>query len=362
MYLFTKFSENINREAPKYKNFFLPKHRVDVDYDDTPISAGEAYCRIWLVEMRLAKDVEWFKQRYPLVHAAVRFNHGGKSTTIPYLATPGKLQELTKDNLDKVIQCNYPLTGLFPFNDGLMELQAGLFSVVASDSIGKFIKTIGRFSELLPIPELSSVLKLAEPVYKGIEDLFDIGERRLELGYQETFSEANGGGSNSLRAGYFTVILAEENKINSDNLCVVNDSLYHGSPGITKVFIRDSKPIEGYSYMLFRIEKRNAQDWESLTSIKELVNKAQNAVIDGKDEIVKTVLLPDIKAAIYSSADVAKADRPKMVLKIREHLRELGLQSAKVQKRSLYSIMQRPLPQVDAATESELKVLEEFFQ
>ncbi len=72
--------------------------------------------------------------------------------------------------------------------------------------------------------------------------------------------------------------------------------------------------------------------------------------------------MPDIKTAIYRSADVTKADRLKMVLNSEEHLRELGLQSAKVQRRSLYSIMQRPLPQIDAATESELKVLEEFFQ
>jgi hypothetical protein len=362
MYLFTKLSENIDREAPKYKNFFLPKHRVDVDYDDTPISTGEAYCRIWLVEMRLAKDVEWFKHRYPVVHAAVRFNHGGKSVTIPYLATPGQLQKSIANNLDKVIQCNYLLAPLFPFNDGLIELQAGLFSIATDDSINKFIKTMGRFSELLPVPELSSVLKLAEPIYRGIEDLLDIGQRRLELGYQQTFTEANGGGSNSLKAGYFAAILAEDNKINSDNLCVVNDSLCLGSPGPTKVFLRDHKPLEGYSYMLFRIEKKTAQDWESLTSIKELVDKAQEAVFDGKYDLVKTILLPYIKSIILRSNDVTKADRKQMVVKIEDFLRELGLQATKVQKRSLYSIMQRPLPQVDAVTESELKALEEFFE
>jgi hypothetical protein len=362
MNIFQSLSETFSREAPKYKTLFLAKHRVDVDYDEKPIPTGEAYCRIWLTEMRLAKDVEWFKHRYPVVHAAVRFNHGGKSVTIPYLATPGELQKSIADNLDKVIQCNYPLTPLFPFNDGLVELQAGLFSIATDDSINKFIKTMGRFSELLPVPELSSVLKLAEPVYRGIEDLLDIGERRLELGYQQTFSEANGGGSNSLKAGYFAAILAEDNKINSDNLCVVNDSLCLGSPGPTRVFVRDCKPLEGYSYMLFRIEKRTAQDWESLTNIKELVDKAQEAVFDGKYDLVKTILLPYIKTVIYRSADVTKADRKQMVLKIEDFLRELGLQSAKVQKRSLYSIMQRPLPQIDAATESELKVLEEFFQ
>ncbi len=51
-----------------------------------------------------------------------------------------------------------------------------------------------------------------------------------------------------------------------------------------------------------------------------------------------------------------------MVLKIEDFLRELGLQAVKVQKRSLYSIMQRPLPVTDAATEAELASLEQIFQ
>jgi hypothetical protein len=261
-----------------------------------------------------------------------------------------------------VIQDRYVLTPLFPYNQGLVEFQAGLFSIAASDSIGKFIEIMGRFAKLLPVPELSSVLNLAEPVYRGIEDLLDIGERGLELGYQQTFSDADGGSSNFLREGYFAVILAEEHEINSDNLCVVNDNLRLGSPGITKVFVRDSKPLKGYSYMLFRIEKRKQQDWESLKTIKELVEQAQDAVLSGEHEKAKQFLLPAIKTAIYRSSDVTKADRKQMVVKIQEFLRELGLQGAKVQKRSLYSIMQRPLPQIDAATEAELSALEQLFQ
>ncbi len=362
MNFYQSLFDTFSREAPKYKTLFLPKYRVDVDYDDNPIVAGEAYCRILLVEMRLAKDMEWLKQRYPLVHVAVRFNHAGECVTIPYLAAPGQLEKSIKDNLDRVIQCNYPVTSLFPFNSGLVELQAGLFSVASDDSIGKFIKAMGRFSELLPVPELSNVIKLAEPVYRGIEDLLNIGERRLELGYQQTFSEANGGGSNSLKAGYFAAILAQEHKINNDNLCIVNDSLCLGSPGTTKTFLRDGKPLEGYSYMLFRIEKRKHQDWNLLNSIKELVIKAQNAICSGEYEKVNKFILPAIKISVLQSPDVTKADRRNMILKIEEELKELGLQSTTVQKRSLYSIMQRPLPEIDPATEAELASLEQLFK
>jgi hypothetical protein len=128
------------------------------------------------------------------------------------------------------------------------------------------------------------------------------------------------------------------------------------------VFVRDGKPLEGYSYMLFRIEKRAAQDWESLTQIKELVYQAQDAVFDGEYSKVKAFLLPAIKATIFRSPDLIKADRRNMVLKIYAHLREIGLQGVTVQKRSLYSIMQRPLPAVDAETEAELAALETLFE
>jgi hypothetical protein len=362
MNIFQNLSETFSREAKKYKTIFLPKYRVDIDCDDTPIRAGDAYCRIWLEDMNLAKDVDWFKQRYPVVHAAVRFHYDSKLVTIPFLAAPGQLKDLGSNNLDKVIQDRYPLTPLFPFNQGLVEFQAGLFSIASSDSIGKFIETMGRFAKLLPVPQLSSVLNLAEPVYRGIEDLLDIGERRLELGYQQTFSDADGGSSNFLREGYFAVILAEEHEINSENLCVVNDNLRLGSPGTTKVFVRDSKPFKGYSYMLFRIEKRKQQDWESLTTIKELVAKAQDAVLSAEYEKVKQFIIPAIQAEVYRSSDITKADRSQMIRKIKDFLQELGLQGAKVQKRSLYSIMQRPLPQVDPETEAELASLEQLFQ
>ncbi|BAZ54210.1 hypothetical protein NIES4103_68950 (plasmid) [Nostoc sp. NIES-4103] len=221
---------------------------------------------------------------------------------------------------------------------------------------------MGRFAKLLPVPQLSSVLNLAEPVYRGIEDLLDIGERRLELGYQQTFSDADGGSSNFLREGYFAVILAEEHEIDMENLCIVNDNLRLGSPGTTKVFLRDSKPFKGFSYMLFRIEKRKQQDWESLTTIKQLVDTAHDAILAGQYDKVKQFVLPAIISEIYRSSDITKADRPQMIGKIKDFLQELGLQGAKVQKRSLYSIMQRPMPQIDAETEAELASLEKLFR
>ncbi len=354
-----KISETFQRQAQRYQNFFIPKNRVDVNYDDTPIAAGTAYCRLWLEEMCLSKDVEWFTQRYPVVHSAIRFNHGNQPILVPSLVKPGMLNQLAPDNLNKVIIRHCALTPLFAFNGGLIELQAGLFSMEASDPINKFIQTMDRFSELLPVPEVSTVLKIAQPIYQGIEDLIGVGKSELELGYQDTFCPAGGGGDNDLKPGYFAVILAQEEEVHSNNLCVVDGQLrLESSP--TQNFNRNSKLLEGYSYMLFRIEKQTEQDWESLTNINELFEKAQELVIEGKYKEVKDTLIPAIRLAIYRSPDVAKADHKVMVAKIENYLKDEGLESQTIDghKPSLYSIMQRPYSEIDPKTEKELNTLE----
>lgn len=115
-------------------------------------------------------------------------------------------------------------------------------------------------------------------------------------------------------------------------------------------------------WVIMSINYSGGQDWESLQGIKELVNQAQDAVFKGEYEEVKKTLLPAIRTAIYRSADVTKSDRRAMVLKVEDYLREIGLQGVTEGRRSLYSIMQRPLPEVDNEMEAELVVLERLFK
>ncbi len=68
------------------------------------------------------------------------------------------------------------------------------------------------------------------------------------------------------------------------------------------------RDLSGYNYMLFCLEKRTAQDWESLTNIKELVYKAQEAVVQGQYEPANE-LLNAIKVAVFRSLDLAKATK-----------------------------------------------------
>src|SRR4051812_6091982 len=88
----------------KYRNVFFDKEHAPGTYDDKPVEAGSAYCRIWLQEMRLARGVDWFKTRYPMVYAATRYEYGSQTVTVPYVGGLDFFKELSADNLDKVIQ------------------------------------------------------------------------------------------------------------------------------------------------------------------------------------------------------------------------------------------------------------------
>ncbi|NEQ38089.1 MAG: hypothetical protein F6K40_18200 [Okeania sp. SIO3I5] len=343
----------------KYISYFLPEYRVYPEYDATPFTAGNSYCRLYLVEMYLGRIL--FDKRYPVVHAKIEYERGGKKTVVPYLAKPDYMQELSQKNLDRVIQYNYPLTELFPFNGGLVTLDARLLSMEASDVIKQFIKIIGRFSDLLVVPELSSVIKLAQPLYEGIEELTGSGYANLELGYRQSFEEVGNGGANSLKPGYFVAILAEEKDINYEQLCIVNDSLRLGSPGKGTAFIKDSKPVEKYSYMLFRLGKSKQQRWEKLPKINGLFQKAKKITAQRDYEYLKRYLLPTIEEEIWLSEDIAEGDRQNMIIRIKDYLKKMGLQSYNNQDISLSTLMERPLPEMDTETEADLKALKDIW-
>jgi len=361
MGLWDKLVTLFRAQDKKYKNIFFEKKQVDEDYNDTPVIEGSSYCRIWLAEMRLARGVDWFKTRYPMVYAAIRYDYGGRTVTIPYVGGLDYFKELTEDNLDKIIQVNRPLTPLFPFNRGVVDFQAALFSIDSSDPVAKFLSAMGRLSKLIPVPELSSVIGMVEPIYSGIDELIGAGKSNFEMGYQRAFVGADDGaiGSNFLRQGYFAAIMAQDDDFKDEHLRVVRESVKLLPNGQAS----PAQQLAGYNYMLFRIEVRSQQDWESLSSIKTLVERAESALENGKIGTAKDLLI-SIKIAIARSPDVTKRDREAMFSRIREHLETLGLEGSRgtVAKRSLYEIMQQPSSALDEGTKNELEQLHEMFE
>ena len=354
------FLENVGgifiKEAKKYSVVRIKQGNTDVDFDAAPFVEGESYCRVWLVEMCLEKGVEWLKKRYPVVCSAVRFQHGDKEITLPYIAGPDYLKTHARDNYDRIIQLDHPLTPLFPFQHGLLEIQAGLFSLVAADWVNRFVNTLDRFSKMVRIPELSSAVRFAAPVCAGIEDLLGIGDNRLEIGYQQTFTGTDGTG-NRLTPGYFVILRAEPNDVakldlgvREERLCVTDGKAGEAKP----------VPLAGLSYMLFKIEKQAQQNWEQLTQIKKLFDAAVRAA-NGKTKALNSVR-ENLRIAVATSPDIARAHRPQVWENIKAAIGEMTLHGAATTDGSfsLYPVMQRNRP-ISPETVAEVAAVENLF-
>jgi hypothetical protein len=303
----------INRDAKKYT--YAPidfSHVKDAAYSTEPLEGGKNYFRLWLSEMYLAKDREWFKSWYPVVHSIIRFQFGTQEVSLPYVAGSLNLKDVNPSNLDRVIQLNYPMTSLMPFNGGVVEVTAGLLAMEGKDYLNRFIKVMGDFSSILVQPQLSAALNVAEPIAKGVEELLGASNGALHLGLHQAYVGKEGCSTNSLKAGYIAAILAEESELDVNNLWVVNGRLCYGTS------IDNSEPLIGRTYMLFQIESREQRDdMDGLTNIKGNFDEAISAFMNGEEERSKTVLRMSIAAAM-TSADLTKADRRRVALALKK--------------------------------------------
>jgi len=278
MKLFSWFKRRIDQDADPLLYVALPPERT-TSARDGAIHAREHYVRLWLTEMFLAKDRQWFREWHPAVHALVRARHGDQDVDVPYIAGPMKLPGLDEAGLGRTLHLNHALTPLMPYGGGSVELAAGLLAVKGSSDVSRLIGTLGRFADLLMIPQLSSALQVAGPLADSVEGLLSAGSGELDLGLHQTLVSEGGGGANVLREGYFAVIRGSEDDLDPERLWVVDDRLRRGPS------LGANAPLSGFSYMLFRMERRSERDaWSGLTRISEPYRRALTAFEEGDAE------------------------------------------------------------------------------
>jgi hypothetical protein len=311
----------VARDAHHFIFASIPAERTNGGQGSQAVVPSRDYFRVWLTEMSLSRDRAWFSSWHPAVHSLVRLEYGGQTVEVPRVAGGLDLQGAATSNLSAVIQLNWPLTGLMPFNGGVVEVMAGLLAMQGESSLGTMIKVLGDLSHMLMVPQLSTVLSLATPIANGLMRLVGATNGRLELGFHQAYA-AEGGGSNTLNAGYFAVVLAERRTLDPEILWVVDDSLRHGPNFASAV------PLQGHAYMLFRIERRNRRDgYASLTSIEKPFLKALEALRDGHARRAESYYRSAV-VAVLSSPDITTADHRRVAEAIRKRFdeaRDLGL-------------------------------------
>jgi hypothetical protein len=289
----------VTSKTTKYAYVSIPQsHVIDADMSDDSIKEGKHYFRLWLNELYLPNDREWFSSYYPVVHSLVRLTFGGQTIEVPHVAGSLALDGVKSTDTHKAIRLNYPLTTLMPFGGGLVEVIAGLVSVEGKNFSANMIKLLGDFSKLLVVPQLSAALAVAGPLVNGVQMLLG-SNGDMQLGLHQTFT--SGGGAATLRAGYFAVV---GKQLTADEVFAMR---VHENRLFSDADAR--RPFEGSPYMLFQIESRGERDdWEAFHNIQDPFQRAIEELSKGNNAEAKNQLTLSMLAA-YFSLDLTRHDR-----------------------------------------------------
>lgn len=246
-----------------------PSHVADSPRPVT-VAAGRHYVRLWLAEMFLARQTNWFTTWYPAVHSLTRFGMADKLVEIPFIADSTEVG-IPQGAQGDVIARNFPLTPAIPFNGGVMEVAAGLMAVPGANYLQMAVGLLRDFSGLLNVPQFSTALSIASPVASGIQSLLGASAENMHLSAHDAFS------AGGIRSGYVAVVRATARQVAPDKLYVVKDELHVGAGLGTGQY----QPLVGYDYMLLRAEVfEERDDLEQLTSIQEPYGQALQALLD----------------------------------------------------------------------------------
>jgi hypothetical protein len=294
----------------------IPRAHTDDTFTYSALEPYASYLRLWLAEMHLAKGRAWGTKWFPAVNAEVRLTFAGNNT----VTFPSVLR-LPDDKLGQGVQLNYRLTELLPYEGGVVEIDSALFALPRS---GNFLATaldaLQSFSGLIA-PPLGQALGISGKVAASVHSLLLDAQAGVHLAFHQQFVSA-GGADNVLRPGYHCVVLASPTTIDRQRLSVRTGQLYYTADAGAA-----PAPLNGYDYMLFRVESRPERDDWRLPDIDAPLRQAVIAANQG-DQARASAYRLVAQAAAGNSADLSVADRRRVVTAIKEEV-EAALGSGK---------------------------------
>lgn len=285
--------------------------------DSRELKSGEHYFRLWLSEMFLKFDRDWFSGWYPAVHSAIAFEYGDKQPqVVTRVAGAENLKNLSKENLDKAVNQDMDLTTLIPFNGGTVNITAALLAMQGGNDVERLIGVMGDFSKKFALAQLSGVLDVAGSLATGVGALVGATNGSMMTAIDRTFSGV-AGAENVLRACYLVTIAADEGELDRDKLWVKAGQLHYGDS------FGESKRLGGYSYMLFRLECADTRDdFDSLSAIQEPFNSAVDMLALGQVESAGAFLKKTIAAAMKARELTAKVDRRRVIEELKRRFND----------------------------------------
>ena len=265
------FSKIFKDESKDWFFDRLPKNQTPDNFEVREVDKEKEYLSIILKSMRIPYTRSGFKRFYATVHSFISLSHqGGTRAAFCVSTTPGKLEELDKDNLHKVLVNSKRLLGPIPYLGSDVNIDIGLFSIQSADLLKPFISLLTQVSDLASV----SLIKVAEPYIKPLETGIDLllgnAPTKLETGISTSFND-------SLQTGYYVMMCAEKGEVKKEDLIV--------DPGDFKLKDKNNNPVEKYPYMVIQVLADGTRnDWREIPDIKTSHDKLKQEAKGGRDE------------------------------------------------------------------------------
>src|SRR5580692_8812825 len=100
-------TSTFKREASRYLYLAIPADHVSGGQrDHDALVEGRDYFRLWLAEMSLKRDRDWFKTWHPAVHCLVHFQFGAQVIDVPNIVGAEGLKNVDAAHLERSIALN----------------------------------------------------------------------------------------------------------------------------------------------------------------------------------------------------------------------------------------------------------------
>jgi hypothetical protein len=301
------------KQAEHYVYATIPPERQQPRVEPVRLQAEKHYLRLWLSESFLADDRRLFREYVPVVHSSVRLQFANNpAQELPFVAGASSLGMGT--TLGKGVQLNHALTNLLPFRGGTVAIATALFAYKQKDFFQGFLDVLNEVSGLLNVGQLSATLQVASGAVDGIQSLLGAGEKDGHLLYFQQFGGAAAEGGSPLVSGYQAIIRARAGQFDVAKLWVRDGRLLIGDSA------DGAKPLEGYDYMLLRVEAADRRDdFLGFPEFSHLLAKAIEKGISNEDEGRK--VLETAQIAVWASPDLTQADRARVAIALRDEFR-----------------------------------------
>lgn len=289
------------------RNWFFDRIPDNQTPNDSPLKKVDKdaeYISIILKSMSIENTRIGFSKFYATVHSFITLSHSsGIRASFYVCTTPGKLEELDKANLNKVIVANKRLLGPVPYLGSDVNLEIGLFSIKSADLLKPFISLLTDISNLASV----SFVKAAEPYIKPLETGINLllgtsNPTVLETGISRPFI-------NFIETGYYVVMCASKDQIKKENITIDKTDF--------KLLDEKGKSITKYPYMVIQVTSDTKRDdWREIPDIKLAHDRLKAAAKETTNtyEKVKEALAV-FKRTVQFSDDMIDSDK-KTIIKI----------------------------------------------